>query len=202
MQGFITWNGGECPVSPETKVKVILRKDDEPSQPVSALLLEWEHNTRDLVKGSEIIAYKIFHEESETVKADGEIKVEDRISIAESEKFVNIGEYIDKEVKAKRTAADILLEGAETHRERGKIYGGNYHSFGNVMLALFPNGIALKTPEDHNRFHLFIQVTTKLTRYANSGLTHIDSTHDMMVYSAMLEELTKEDSQPIDTHKT
>jgi hypothetical protein len=92
------------------------------------------------------------------------------------------------------TAADVLLSGAETYRERSKVYGGNYKEFGKVMLALFPNGVVLKTIEDHNRFHLFVQIVTKITRYANSGLTHIDSVHDAMVYSAMLEELTKENT--------
>lgn len=94
-------------------------------------------------------------------------------------------------------AADILQQAAETFRERNAVYGDNYKNVGNVLFALFPHGIALQTAEDFNRWHLFELLVVKLTRFANTGLTHTDSVHDAAVYAAMLESLLCDDSSPI-----
>jgi hypothetical protein len=96
--------------------------------------------------------------------------------------------------KLAKTAADHLDEGAETFRERNALYGQNYKNFGTVMRGMFPEGITLKTEDDFNRFHLMLLTAVKITRYANmfSRGGHVDSSHDMMVYSAMLEEVTLE----------
>lgn len=96
-----------------------------------------------------------------------------------------------------KDAALILDEMADTFRERNKIYGDNYKRVGAVMAAMFPNGIMLKTADDFNRWHLFELQIVKLTRFANSGLTHIDSIHDEAVYAAMVESLITETTQPI-----
>lgn len=85
---------------------------------------------------------------------------------------------------------DLLEAMAQTYRERNAVYGDNFKNVGNVMTALFPNGLELKTADDFNRWHLFELVIVKLTRFANSGLTHIDSIHDAAVYTAMVESLT------------
>ena len=89
-----------------------------------------------------------------------------------------------------RTAADVLSEAAETFRARNAVYKDNANNVGKVMQALFPNGVQLKTQEDHKMYHLFELIIVKLTRFANSGLTHKDSVHDMAVYAAMCETLT------------
>lgn len=96
-----------------------------------------------------------------------------------------------------KDAAMILDEMADTFRERNKIYGDNYKRVGAVMAAMFPNGIMLKTADDFNRWHLFELQIVKLTRFANSGLTHKDSIHDEAVYGAMVESLITETTQPI-----
>jgi hypothetical protein len=89
-----------------------------------------------------------------------------------------------------RTAADIMAEAAETFRERNKIYGDNYKQVGGAMEAMFPNGVTLRTPEDHNRFHLFMLAIVKMTRYANNWEQgHQDSIRDATVYCAMLESI-------------
>jgi len=95
---------------------------------------------------------------------------------------------------AERNAADILFEMAGTYRERNKVYGDNYKRVGAVMMALFPNGVTLSTEEDYNRWHLFELIVVKLTRFANSGLTHEDSIHDAAVYAAMVESLISKGS--------
>lgn len=93
-----------------------------------------------------------------------------------------------------KTAADILAEMADTFRERNKVYGDNYKRVGDVMAALFPEGVMLVTPEDFNVWHLFELMVVKMTRFANSGLTHEDSIHDLAVYAAMVESLIRKES--------
>lgn len=90
-----------------------------------------------------------------------------------------------------KTAADFLEDCAKTFRERNAVYGNNYLNVGNALAAMFPDGITLKTPEDHNRFHIFVLMVVKMTRYANNWNIggHADSMHDNTVYSAMLESI-------------
>lgn len=94
-----------------------------------------------------------------------------------------------------KTAADILAEMADTFRERNKVYGDNYKRVGDVMSALFPEGVMLVTPEDFNVWHLFELMVVKMTRFANSDLTHEDSIHDLAVYAAMVESLIRKEKQ-------
>jgi len=95
----------------------------------------------------------------------------------------------------KKNAADILAEMAETFRERNKVYGDNYKRVGDVMVALFPEGVELKTQEDFNTWHLFELMIVKLTRFANSNLTHVDSIHDCAVYAAMVQSLIEKEQK-------
>jgi hypothetical protein len=99
-----------------------------------------------------------------------------------------------------RRASKILREAADLHEERNKVYGDNYKQLGYVVEALFPNGVYLQTKDDHNRFHLFILQIVKLTRYANNWSKggHQDSVRDLIVYSAMLEEVDAEISEGLD----
>lgn len=86
-----------------------------------------------------------------------------------------------------------LKKAIKVQEEREKVYGQNYVVHGDVMLALFPDGVNLKTKEEHRRFGVLTQIVGKLTRYANqfSNGGHRDSAKDMIVYSALLEKLTK-----------
>lgn len=94
-----------------------------------------------------------------------------------------------------KNAADILGEMAETFRERNKVYGDNYLRVGDVMVALFPEGVTIGTKEQFNVWHLFELMIVKLTRFANSGLSHEDSIHDLAVYAAMVESLIRKDNK-------
>jgi len=102
---------------------------------------------------------------------------------------------------ARPSADQILAEMADTFRERNKVYGDNYKRVGAVMAAMFPNGIQLIEEDEFNRWHLFELIIVKLTRFANSGLTHADSIHDAAVYCAMVESLTIDNAFPIHTTK-
>lgn len=86
-----------------------------------------------------------------------------------------------------KTGADILQAMAETYRERNLVYGDNFKMMGPLMVSLFPNGVTLKTEQDFVNFHLLDWICGKLTRFASSGQTHMDSIHDLAVYAAMLE---------------
>lgn len=99
---------------------------------------------------------------------------------------------------------EILEEMAKTFRERNAIYGDNWKMVGEVMGVLFPHGVRLShkhfidgaksTPPiiHYDVWHLFELQVVKLTRFAISGLTHIDSIHDQSVYGAMIEGILKQ----------
>ncbi|MCX7124097.1 MAG: hypothetical protein NTV32_10645 [Gammaproteobacteria bacterium] len=84
---------------------------------------------------------------------------------------------------------EILDEAAKTFADRDKQYGNNYLVIGEALAALLPNGIALKTPEDFNRFHLWLMALAKLSRYGKNLASggQQDSIRDACVYSAILE---------------
>lgn len=91
----------------------------------------------------------------------------------------------------------ILEDMARTFRERNAVYGNNCELVGRVMTALFPAGVTLKTEDDFLRWHLLELMIVKITRFAISGLTHIDSCHDTAVYGAMLEAVITPETLPI-----
>ena len=84
------------------------------------------------------------------------------------------------------TADKVMEDMLATFRERGKLYGDNYLRIGHVLAAMFPNGVLLRSAEEHNRYHLYLMMMVKMTRLATTELTHEDSAHDAAVYSAML----------------
>lgn len=86
-------------------------------------------------------------------------------------------------------AADILSEAGETFRQRHSVYGNNFVKVGPIFASLFPKGITLISAEDFIRFEMIMMKVVKLSRYCENFVTggHVDSIHDDMVYSAMLE---------------
>ena len=58
--GWIKWEGGECPVAPDALVQYVIRDGDESTEPVRAMALDWGH--RGCV--SDIIAYRLSKEAS------------------------------------------------------------------------------------------------------------------------------------------
>jgi len=85
------------------------------------------------------------------------------------------------------TAAELLGVAASTFIERGAVYRDNHDRLANMLAAAFPDGVKLRTPEDHARYALYILIMVKLTRYAVQWeVGHDDSTVDAAVYCAML----------------
>jgi len=91
----------------------------------------------------------------------------------------------------KKTVADFLRESADIFEERNKAYGGSYKDFGNIMKALFPDGIHIDSAEDMNRFGVLHMMVSKLHRYCGNFDKggHADSLTDLSTYSGMLNEL-------------
>lgn len=89
--------------------------------------------------------------------------------------------------------ADLLSAAAATFAERAPMYGNSWKLHGALMAALFPNGVVLKSAEEFNRYAKVDNIAMKLARYCHSFPDggHQDSAHDMIVYAAMLEVLTK-----------
>jgi hypothetical protein len=91
----------------------------------------------------------------------------------------------------KKDAAMILDQMADTFRQRNAVYGDNYRMVAKLMKVLFPNGVPSEVVFS-DQFHLFELKLVKLSRFAISGLTHIDSIHDDAVYAAMIESILHE----------
>ncbi len=91
---------------------------------------------------------------------------------------------------APKTVSKILGEAANTFAERNEDYKDGYIKTGAVLEAIF-KGVdhQPKTATEWAVFHLYIFEVAKLVRFANSKLTHVDSQHDNIVYSAMIEEI-------------
>ena len=88
-------------------------------------------------------------------------------------------------------ASEILRANADMFDERNKLYGEIYHTAGDVIELLFPNGINLNSPLKFARFAIIMHLVNKLMRicaqFEIGG--HKDSNIDISVYASMLEEL-------------
>ena len=82
----------------------------------------------------------------------------------------------------------------EIKQDRSQAYGPAYIRQGDIMSAMFPEGLELKTQEEHVRYGLLGMIVSKLTRFANAFAEgHQDSLRDMAIYCTMLEERYGED---------
>lgn len=90
-----------------------------------------------------------------------------------------------------KAVEEILEDALKTYKDRGSQYGKCYIEHGAVMKALFPEGATLESEEDFIQFGLLNMMVSKLTRLCNAyrkGDVHLDSIHDLGIYSFMLEE--------------
>jgi len=95
-----------------------------------------------------------------------------------------------------KTVPQLLRDAAGIYEERNKLYGDNYKRFGEIMALLFPNNAELAFSNEFNRFGIFVQMVSKLTRYAENFDRggHRDSLDDLAVYAMMLRELDDENA--------
>lgn len=92
------------------------------------------------------------------------------------------------------SVADQLRNLGRLHESRNEEYGDAYKKHGAVMLALFPEGVNLRTEADQARFNAFSNIVGKINRYAGAFARggHVDSLDDISVYAQMLQELDRE----------
>lgn len=93
------------------------------------------------------------------------------------------------------TVPGVLSAAAATFQERNAKYKDAWKQVGPVLKALFPEGVSLKTSDDHTRYHLLMLMVVKMTRFANSRMEHADSMRDAAVYAAMIETLISNKEQ-------
>ena len=93
--------------------------------------------------------------------------------------------------KVKKNVAELLKEKAELFQRKSEEYGYSYLQYGDVMTAIFPNGMKVR-PGDvdtWNRFGIYSMMVHKMLRLANTSCRSIDSVKDIQVYGAMLESI-------------
>jgi hypothetical protein len=95
------------------------------------------------------------------------------------------------EVQENISVSQRLRKLADLYEERNAVYGDDYKRHGDIMTALFPDGLTLNTAMDFNRYGIFKELVTKLSRYAAQWKQggHFDSLNDKSVYAQMLQEL-------------
>lgn len=93
-----------------------------------------------------------------------------------------------------KTPAQHMRDSADVQESRNAEYGSAYKRHGPAIAPLFPEGVELKTAEDHTRFAILTLMFGKLTRYAGSFAKggHEDSLTDLIAYTAMLKEVDEE----------
>lgn len=98
------------------------------------------------------------------------------------------------EDKMTQEVPDRLHKLARLYQERNAVYGDDYKRHGDVMIALFPEGIRLETVADFNRYAVLTMIVAKVGRYASNFAKggHPDSLDDVAVYTQMLQELDAE----------
>lgn len=90
-------------------------------------------------------------------------------------------------MSAATQAAVILRGAANTLINRDADYKASDQLYADVMAALFPDGLELRSAHDHHRFHLFMLMMVKVTRYVrNWDGGHSDSLIDLAAYAGML----------------
>ena len=96
----------------------------------------------------------------------------------------------EEEKHEQTTPEQILEEAKEILKDRGKLYGDNYHQTGKIVSTLLNNE---KIDEKAaTKLFLITQITNKLTRYCqNLERGHKDSLIDLINYTAILAILDK-----------
>lgn len=119
--------------------------------------------------------------------------------LAERKELSQIASTIERGMREALAAVEdpptvkTLLSMAETFRERNAVYKDNYKTAGAVLSALYARmDLQCHTPRDFELAHLVWLIVVKLTRFAHSHHSHVDSIQDIGVYAAMIATILKE----------
>jgi len=96
----------------------------------------------------------------------------------------------------KETPVQVLERLTEMKKAKGSEYSDglnlkeSYEVHGEIMAALFPVGVGLRSESDFARFGVLNMIVSKLSRYClNFDKGHHDSVDDLIVYGSMLASL-------------
>lgn len=96
-----------------------------------------------------------------------------------------------------KTTIDFMAAAIQTFKQRSEQYGESYKRHGEVMRALFPEGLTICGVEEFNRFGILNMIVSKLLRYTNDWHNpHEDSIHDLGVYAFINQELDMANREP------
>jgi hypothetical protein len=87
--------------------------------------------------------------------------------------------------------ANILGKMADTYLAHQVQYGESWLEAGQLAYNILPKGYCPKTPDEWAKLGLYFHILNKVLRLGQSGLTHVDSAHDLGAYAAMMEALLK-----------
>lgn len=93
-------------------------------------------------------------------------------------------------VVAELEAAVVLF------KERNLDYGNSFVTHGDILKALFPDGLHLMSADDFTRFGVFNAIVGKMNRQAanfDKG-GHLDSMRDIIAFAAMQIEVDYDDN--------
>lgn len=93
-----------------------------------------------------------------------------------------------------KSVSEILKDAAELFEFKNKSYADAYKRQPKILFSLLGE-ITLKTEDDYARFLRVTSVITKLNRFCTSfeEKGHLDSARDLVVFSAMLQELAEKE---------
>lgn len=171
---------------------VLLMRPNENTQP-SEKLKPWLLSSRGFMSHHIFAAYDDRDDVLEAYRDYG-IRICVKLGYEESGP-VEVRQSIEVPVTVE--ADTLLAEMAKTYAERNAKYKSNYQLVGAVMDVLHgenahaPACELLKTADDFTKWHLYELMIVKLTRFANSGLKHADSIHDLAIYASMVEARVK-----------
>jgi len=119
----------------------------------------------------------------------------------EQQRFAELVEQSQSPEAKQLRADEILYQAADLYRERDLVYGSNFNKVAAVLESMFPDGVTIRNADEFRRWHNFELIVVKMCRFAQSGLTHMDSIRDSCVYCAIVDSVTTPDSQPIGATK-
>lgn len=93
--------------------------------------------------------------------------------------------------------SNVIDEQFQILKERNSQYGESYNKVGAILQILFPDGIEIKTKEQHQQFDLLKQAIGKLTRFSHQfpNEIHRDSLMDAVNYINLLLAVIKQKKQ-------
>lgn len=86
---------------------------------------------------------------------------------------------------------ELLQQIEETYYHRNLLYQDNYKKVSAILAIMFPDGVPAELLGSES-WHLFEMTIAKLSRFATSSFSHVDSIHDAAVYAVLIQKEIKQ----------